>query len=142
MIIHGKIQSGLGIGKKIGFPTLNLVFEKIPALEYGVYAAYAWPFTVFHGEVISRLEKFSALVHFGPRPTIHHGEASFEVYFLEFPADGKFGELFYRPGAEISAEISVEILGKIRDTSQFDSLEDLTKQIEKDRKFAVTEFFS
>lgn len=136
-IFSGRVISGKGLGRRFGFPTVNLVFEKRPDLEYGVYAAYASLFRLFGDKATTRREKFSALVHFGPRPTIAEEKASFEVFFLKFPeALQEFSE-----GAQFD-ELEVEILGKIRDVMKFDSLEDLAQQIEKDREFAVLKYFS
>lgn len=116
-IFRGRVVSGLGVGKKFGIPTLNLQFDVMPDLAYGVYACRASE------------KRFPALLHYGPRPTIADEELSFEVFFLEFPEGAQFQTL------------EVEVLGKIRDVQKFDSLEALSAQVERDKKKAMVEYF-
>ena len=130
MIFYGKVQSGFGFGKRIGFPTVNLVFENNPDLMHGVYAAYASLIHSIGDDTKIRRKKFPALVHYGPRPTIAEEKPSFEVFFLDFPECRNFQEL------------EIEIIGKIRDVMNFDSFEDLAKQKGRDREFAMKTYFS
>ena len=116
-VFTGKAISGQKIGRLFGFPTVNLeaLAEDVP-VEHGVYAGYA------DGE-------FPVLLHYGPKPTLNNENVSFEVFFLDFPEGREF------------IELSVRILGKLRDVQKFDSMEALGEQIRKDREKAMLEYF-
>jgi riboflavin kinase/FMN adenylyltransferase len=122
-ILTGKVVSGRQLGSLFGFPTVNVVFPSDVAskMDFGVYAGHV----VDEGK-----DAFSALIHFGPKPTLDDAAPSFEVFFLDFPQGRVFDTL------------SVRLLGKLREVQKFDSLEALGAQIEKDRQQAVLEYFS
>lgn len=108
MIIRGKIQKGKGVGKKLGFPTLNLAYE-------GEISG------VFAGRVRIGKEVYKAAVHVGEKPTFADKDKTAEAYLLDFE-----GEI------DKDEEIEIEVLDKIRETEVFESLEGLKKQIVKD----------
>ncbi|MFH0834600.1 MAG: riboflavin kinase [Patescibacteria group bacterium] len=108
MRFYGKIISGRGIGRKLGFPTLNFAVAENWKIEPGVFAA-----RLFLGE-----KSWPAILFFGKRKTFDNQE-TLEIHVLnEF--------------AENPSEAEFEILGKIREAAKFDSTEKLVAQIEKD----------
>ena len=104
----GRVVKGEGQGKKLGFPTANLVFDDPVKLlpPVGVYAARVF------------LSKwYLAVLNFGNRPTFNGAGPTFEVHVLDFE-DDLYGEL-----------VKLEICYRIRDEQKFSSLEALVEQI-------------
>ena len=117
--ISGTVVNGLGNGRKIGFPTANLDldFDYILPKE-GVYIGYAYVDEA----------KYKAIISVGTHPTIQTlAKAIIEVHILSFNEDlyGKF--------------IDVSFVKRIRNIIKFDSLEELSKQLEKDKEVAKKE---
>lgn len=108
-IISGKIVKGRGLGKKMGFPTLNIPYK-------GELRG------VFVGKVLFDDKFYPAAVSVGPRPTIDDENVFCEAYLLDL-------------NLEIAGEIKVELLEKIRDIKKFNNLEELKAQIAKDVEF-------
>jgi riboflavin kinase/FMN adenylyltransferase len=107
----GRVVPGLGLGRKLGYPTANLdVAPRQIVPPDGVYSVKA----VVAGE------PFVGACSIGIRPTINGDERSIEVLIDGFNRD-IYGE-----------EIGVVFHKKLRDQVRFDSLEDLTAQIGKD----------
>jgi riboflavin kinase/FMN adenylyltransferase len=118
--ISGRVIKGDGRGKKIGFPTANINYEKellIP--QRGVYI------TRTHlGEL-----NYNSLTNIGFNPTFKDEEVlSLENHILDFNQD-IYGE-----------RIKVEFLKKIREEKKFSSVNDLIAQIQQDVKI-TKEFF-
>ena len=124
----GHVISGLGRGKKLGFPTVNLDPDESFLFPFGVYAAFV--FENCFENCSENARKFPALVHFGSRPTFASTNASFEIYFFDFPKRKRFQKVFG------------EILGKIRDVRKFSSVLELISQIERDKQQAMVKFFA
>lgn len=117
MIISGPVIKGLGLGKKLGSPTINLDPANAPKdLEYGVYSVV----------VETPVGKFLGAMHFGPRPSIPNVPISLEVYCIGL------NENLYGKTVEI------EVKKQLRDIKKFANLEDLKKQISKDIEEAKT----
>lgn len=111
--ISGKIIEGHKIGRKLGFPTINLhpddSHKLIPAL--GVYIV-----KVKMGE-----EVFQGLTNIGYSPTIKTtGIKEVETFILDFDRD-----VYYH-------RVEVVFLKKLRDELAFDSKEELIEAINKD----------
>jgi len=106
-IIKGKVKKGRGLGRQLGFPTLNIEYT---GETEGIFAA-----RVKIGD-----ERFIAAVHVGPRPTIDDPKKICEVFILD-ASDVKEVE-----------EVEVELVKKIREIEKFETLELLTAQITKD----------
>ena len=111
--INGKVVKGNAIGRKIGFPTANILVENkwklIPA--DGVYAV-----KVMLGE-----KQFYGMLNIGERPTLSDNEHRIEVHIFDFETD------IY------DADIKVEFARRIREEKQFDNLELLGKQLQIDK---------
>ena len=108
----GKVVKGKGNGKKLGFPTANLVvgnkWKLIP--ENGVYAVI----------VKHKSDTFMGMMNIGYNPTFNSNIKSIEVHVLDFKED------IY------DQELEVSVVQKIRDEKKFSSLEDLSKVLEID----------
>ncbi len=115
---RGKVKSGRGLGRKLGWPTANLEVNGrkfLPGL--GVYAAWAWRKNID--------TPFSAIMNLGPQPTIDPSAPSaVEVHLLNQNID------------LVGEELLVEPVQKLRSQKQFESLECLSNQIELDAKSA------
>lgn len=108
--ISGKVIKGLGKGKKLGFPTLNINPRRAPKkLKFGIYAAY----------VKTPAGNFLGAVHYGPRPAVH-APISFEVHCL-----GLKKNLYGK-------RITVILKKRLRAVRNFPTLAALKKQIQRD----------
>ena len=116
--LSGKIVRGRGIGKKIGFPTANLIPENtekiIPA--NGVYAGWA----EIEDEQPERFDKLDAAIMIGPCPTFDLKEELIEVHIPDYKAD-----LYNKV-------IRVGFIGKLRNIEKFASKNELIEQIRID----------
>jgi riboflavin kinase/FMN adenylyltransferase len=114
-MISGIVVTGDKRGREIGFPTVNLRLSDPDKLlpRAGVYLAQ----TVLHGIT------FMALMNIGVRPTVsQEGNKTVEAHIL-----GYSGSLY-------ECTISFTLHKFIRDEIKFSTLEELKKQIEKDKK--------
>lgn len=101
---------GLGFGRKLGFPTLNLNPTRAPkTLRFGVYAV----------QVKTPIGEFNGVLHYGPRLTIG-ASISFEIYCI-----GLKKNLYGK-------KIKVSIKKRLRAVKKFKSLKELKEQIKKD----------
>ncbi len=108
--IRGRVVPGLGLGRKLGYPTINLepnYSEKLlPA--HGVYAAKA----------SIKAKSYTGLLYIGRRPTIkRQGNLSIEFHSLK-------GRPTIRAG-----EAKVFLLKRLRAETKFRSLQELTRAI-------------
>ncbi len=111
-MILGEVLHGKKIGRELGFPTANLLFEKrvYPQLgTYGVYIEIEGYNSVFHG-----------VMNIGKNPTLKPGEFSVEVHILDFN-DDIYGKI-----------IKIEILEKISNEMKFTTVQDLIEKINND----------
>jgi riboflavin kinase/FMN adenylyltransferase len=118
----GKIETGKSLGRKLGFPTLNLPWE--PELKpcFGVYAVRV------SGPKSARTH--TAVANYGLRPTVEQStQPRLEVHLL---GDCPFGA---------GDEIKVEWLRFLRPEKKFGNVEQLQAQIAEDRA-ASEDFFS
>ena len=114
----GLVIKGLSIGKKIDFPTANLSLEDdnkiIP--KDGVYAVKVKYIDV----------NYIGLMNIGFKPTLMQKNRSIEVNIFDFDLDiyGKY--------------ITVNVISKIRDERKFKNLDELKKQLIKDKRKVKT----
>ncbi|GAB6394997.1 MAG: riboflavin biosynthesis protein RibF [Bacteroidales bacterium] len=113
--IKGHIISGYKVGRTLGFPTANIrvdePFKALPAM--GVYAV----------KVLLQGIGYNGMLYIGRRPTLNDGNAlSLEVNIFGFSGDAYHNE------------IVVSFIHYIRGDIRFNSLNDLKKQLEHDRK--------
>ncbi|KGK88513.1 bifunctional riboflavin kinase/FAD synthetase [Clostridium sp. HMP27] len=112
--IEGKVVRGRQIGREIGFPTINLDYNKdyvIP--KGGVYST-----------IVKYKDKFyKGVTNIGYNPTVENQKLSIETHILDFN-NNIYDET-----------IRVYFTGRIRDEKKFDSLEELACRIEKDKEY-------
>mgnify|MGYP001363751152 CR=1 FL=1 len=107
----GKVIKGDGTGKKIGFPTANILPDiDLSSLKHGVYAC----------DVIIDGKKYLGAAHFGPRLVFDEKTPQFEVHILNFVED------IY------NKIIDIEITKYVRETMRFKNLNELKFQIKTD----------
>lgn len=112
--ITGQVVHGARLGRTIGFPTINQIFEKgqlVP--KYGVYAS----------TVAIDGKRYGAMTDIGVKPTVNYdGCPLAETNIFDFE-----GDLY-------GAEIVTEIVDFIRPEMKFGSVEELTKQLVSDEE--------
>lgn len=110
--LRGKVIEGQHLGRKIGFPTANMLICKDMIIPLrGVYA----------GKASVKGKVYDSVINVGKRPTVGNFEKDLvESHILNFDQD-IYGE-----------EIDVFFLQRIREEIKFSSLEELKKQIEID----------
>ena len=116
--MQGTIVSGYQVGRKIGFPTANLQVDfqnkLIPAI--GVYAV----------RVSVNGQSYRGMLNIGHRPTLNNGtDLSIEVHILEFE-----GDIYHQP-------MRIEFVDFLRPEAKFNSVDELTLQIQKDKEAAI-----
>jgi len=111
--MDGLVAKGDRMGRKIGFPTINLKPENELYPRDGVYLS-----TVY----IDSFERtFGCVTNIGRRPTVYEDYArTIETYVLDFSSD-VYGE-----------KIRLAFLGRLREERVFPSMLELTAQIRKD----------
>ena len=112
--IHGKVIRGESVGKEIGFPTANIDIESDVKLtpKEGVYAVNV---------LVSDWGIFEGMLNIGRKPTVSNSsDLSVEVHLFDFDRD-IYDEF-----------VTVQFLTRIRDEQRFESLEDLTNQLNAD----------
>ncbi len=110
--IIGTVVKGKELGRKIGFPTINIIPKSgilIPA--NGVYAS----------NVVLNGKKYNSITNVGTNPTVGDIGIRIETHIIDY-SGSLYGE-----------EVEVFFLKKIRDERKFNSLEELIEQIKKDK---------
>lgn len=108
----GTVTKGNSIGRKIGFPTANVLCGKDLPLPNGVYTVRFY--------VDDR--KYNAIANLGIRPTlVNNGERVLEVHVPNRVSLNLYGKY-----------VRVEFLDFLRGEIMFKSVEELKKQIKKD----------
>jgi riboflavin kinase/FMN adenylyltransferase len=113
--VQGTVVGGYRIGHKLGFPTANIHVDDpdkiIPA--DGVYAVLVTLEGVTH----------QGMLYIGTRPTFHNGpERSIEVNIFDFDQD-----IYNCP-------ILLTFIDYVREDRKFDTTEELTEQLNRDRE--------
>ena len=116
--IMGRVAHGNKLGRTIGFPTANIMLNRLVTPIQGVYAV----------QVQTKDGKFNGIANVGNRPTVNGTKPLLEAHIFDFNRS-IYGEA-----------VEVIFLHKIRNEIKFPNVEALKRQIEKDRKQAV-EFF-
>ncbi len=114
--IAGKVIHGDKLGRKIGFPTANVLVEDsakvIPA--NGVYACYVF----YNGK------KLKGMLNIGTRPTVKGKARRIEVHLFDFA-----GELY-------GSRLVLQLIDRIRDEKKFDDVEQLKLRLSIDKNLA------
>ena len=106
----GNVIQGEGRGRTLGFPTANLMVERVLIPAHGVYSGRAF---------VEKIE-FRAAIHIGPNPTFGEHQSKVEIHLLDCHRD-----LYGR-------ELEVELLGQIRGIQKFPSVDQLLIQLQQD----------
>ena len=111
--IKGEVIKGDGIGKKLNFPTANIKIHNDGKIlpSDGVYAGYA---------IISD-KKFIGMINIGKRPTVEGKERRVEMNIFDYS------------GMLYGKEMKISFIKRIRDERKFKNLDDLSKQLKKDK---------
>ena len=113
--IGGEVVVGNRLGRKIGFPTSNIMIdENMVTPPNGVYITYC----------IYNREKYPSVTNVGVKPTIGSFKKNMETHIFNFDRE-LYGKM-----------IKVEFLKMTRDEVKFDSVEELSQQIVKDCQMA------
>ena len=118
--ITGTVVEGYKEGRKIGFPTANILPPKDKIIpSNGVYAT----------NITLDDKHYRGMTNIGTRPTYHDSEPdsdkTIETNIFDF-TDEIYGK-----------ELTIEFLYKVRDERQFASPEELRIQIEKDKEYIL-----
>lgn len=116
--IRGRVAHGNKLGRTIGFPTANILLNRLVTPIQGVYAV----------QVETPLGRFNGIANVGNRPTINGTKPLLEVHIFDFQ-----GDLYGKA-------IAVNFLHKVRNEIKFESFDALKLQIEKD-VMAVRAYF-
>ena len=114
-MLTGTVVKGKGLGKQFGYPTANLKiaenYKLIP--KNGVYIVRS---------IIEDIPYFG-MMNIGTNPTVGGKEQTIETYFFMLDED-LYGN-----------KLQIEMLARIRDEKNFDSVEDLKRAMKQDEAF-------
>lgn len=108
--IRGRIAHGNKLGRTIGFPTANIMLNRLVTPLQGVYAV----------SVETPQGRFNGIANVGNRPTINGTKPLLEVHIFDFS-----GDLYGKA-------VAVDFLHKVRNETKFENFDALKLQIEKD----------
>ena len=109
--ISGRVVRGLGLGRKLGFPTANVNLKRLQAPIDGIFAARVTGLGALPLDGVASV---------GTRPTIGGGTALLEVLIFDFDRD-IYGQY-----------ITVHFLKRLREERHFDDLAALQRQMHID----------
>jgi len=111
--LQGQVSTGAGRGLELGFPTTNLDIDPKQALPAeGVYATLAY----IDGKA------YQSMTNIGRRPTFGGNGCTVETYILNY-----HGDLY-------GCQLKIDVIERLRGEKQFDTVEELKKQIAEDIK--------
>jgi riboflavin kinase/FMN adenylyltransferase len=112
----GRVTSGAGRGRLLGFPTMNLALPSPRKLlpPVGVYAV----------RVTAAAGRFEGMMNLGPRPTFGEQAVTLEVHLFDTA-----GDWYGRP-------VGVEFIARLRDTMKFSGPDALVAQLKIDAEMA------
>lgn len=117
--LSGRIAHGKKLGRKLGYPTINIKMGDKTLIVKGIFA-------VIVKGIDNRV--LQGVASIGTRPTVNGVDTILEVYILDFDQD------------VYGYSVVVEFLHKIRDEEKFDSLAELTTWIAQDTEKAKAFF--
>lgn len=109
--IQGRVVEGQRLGRKLGFPTINIRLRRRVCAVHGIFAVRV------HG---NGLDGRPGVASVGHRPTVAGDELLLEVHLFDFA-----GDLYGK-------QLKVELLHKIRDEHRFAGLPELTEAMKHD----------
>jgi riboflavin kinase/FMN adenylyltransferase len=108
--LDGEVVHGDGRGRKLGFPTANLVTQKEILPRDGVYAV----------KVKWRDDDYDGVINIGKRPTFVDSAVTLEIHLLDFQ-DDLYGE-----------RLRIYFVERLRDERRFPSVEALQEAVVAD----------
>jgi riboflavin kinase / FMN adenylyltransferase len=109
--ISGRVERGERLGRKLGFPTVNLPLHRKVIPLWGIFAVRVGG---------PGLDSHAAVASLGTRPTLDGTVPLLEAHLFDFD-----GELYGRT-------LDVDFIVRLRDELRFDSLEALVEQMHRD----------
>ena len=106
----GRVTTGAGRGRTLGFPTANIAPDRPLLVARGVY----------RGGVTVDDRQHAAVVNVGVRPTFGEDTLAVEAHLLDFT-----GDLY-------GCEVRLDFLDRLRDEMRFPSVEELKAQVFRD----------
>jgi len=118
--IEGDVIKGKQLGRKLGFPTINL--------------NYCSDFLLPRGGVYYTLVEYGGKYHkgitnIGYNPTVENNKLSIETHIVDFNK-----ELY-------NENIKINFIKRIRDEKKFNTLTELSEQLKNDKIFAIKQNF-
>jgi riboflavin kinase/FMN adenylyltransferase len=114
-ILQGNVIKGKQLGRTLGFPTVNLDYDKRFVLPRGgVY----YTIVDYEGEI------FRGITNVGYNPTVDDNKLGIETHILDF-SENIYGK-----------HIKIYFMDRIRDEKKFNSIEFLAEQLKKDKIYA------
>ncbi len=111
--LFGKVISGMGIGKTLGYPTINIEVDKRKLLPpSGVYACM----------VSHKNQEIGGMLYVGTRPTFGGTEKAVEI------------SCFCSLDVSIGDDIEAYVLKRFRDDRKFGSKDELVNQLKRDEE--------
>ena len=111
IILSGRVIHGKALGRTVGMPTANLNIEEGILPRDGVYAT----------RISVKGKSFISVTNIGTRPTVDEdSRISVETYIIDFNQE-IYGE-----------QASLEVHKFLRPIQQFESLQEVQKQVKKD----------
>lgn len=121
-LLSGEVRHGKGLGKTLGFPTVNI--SPAPGILIPAYGVYASQVTTQDGKT------YLAATNIGVRPTVSDGEqVTVEGFLLDFDGD-VYGQ-----------RVRLELSHRLRGERRFQSLEDLRREVQKNAQ-ETREYFA
>ncbi len=116
-MLRCKVSEGKGLGKSLGFATVNMDIPDRRAVPHGVFRSAAF----VDGKI------YNAVTNIGCCPTFGERKIHAETHILDFSGDlyGKCPEIY--------------LLGFLRPEQKFGNAEELMRQVEEDKKTAIKE---
>lgn len=114
-MIEGAVIKGKQLGRKLGFPTINLNYDRSFVLPRG---------GVYYTNIEYMNSIYKGITNIGYNPTVENTKLSVETFILNFNQD-IYGE-----------NVRIYFIDRIRDEKKFYSLEELSAQLIKDKSFA------
>lgn len=116
----GRIVHGDKLGRRLGFPTANILLHRQATPLHGIYAVY------LHG---IEEKPLPGVANIGTRPTIGGTRTLLEVHLLNFDAD-----IYHR-------DVTIEFCKKFREEVRYENLSLLKEAIARDVKQAKEYFY-
>ena len=107
--LSGTVERGRGVGKTLGYPTVNISLPKSSPLASGVYETRV--------EIDGKL--YTGLTNVGVCPTFAPREKHTETYILDYEGDAYF------------ENIRLDFIERVREERRFDTAEELGAEIAK-----------